>query len=185
MIRQDELAPVFEHTVSKSFKKGDYFLRIGEYCRHIGFINKGLLMDTVIDNSGKDVVTNFMMEGCFFTYIEGLTAPVPSHKNFIFLEDSETLLMPKEHLQRIFNENPRFVDLFNQVLVEDIKIRLLNEQNAKTLSLEERYFALEKNFPNAFQRIPQKYLASYLGIEPPSLSRLRKRLTRKREINRG
>lgn len=178
-VSKDELEMVFSQVTSKNFQKGEYFLRTGEYCRHIGFLNSGIIMEAAIDNSGKEVITNFMVEGCFFTYVEGLTDNFPSHKNFVFLENSEALLLSKENMQKVFNSNPRFINLFSQILTEDLSARLLNEQNAKTLSLEERYHNLQKQFPDAFQRIPLKYLAGYLGIEPPSLSRLRRRLTGK------
>jgi len=65
-------------------------------------------------------------------------------------------------------------------LAEEIKKLMLNEQSFKTISLEQRYLNLEKQYPNAFQKIPLKYLADYLGIEAPSLSRLRKRIAKAR-----
>lgn len=79
----------------------------------------------------------------------------------------------------IFKENPKFETLFSQILAEELRLVLLNEQSSKTLSVEERYLALENTFPGALQRIPVKFIAGYLGIEAPSLSRLRSRLAGK------
>ncbi|MEO7489234.1 MAG: hypothetical protein ABIU77_19125, partial [Ferruginibacter sp.] len=79
----------------------------------------------------------------------------------------------------IFKANPKFETLFSQILAEELRLVLLNEQNRKVQSTEERYLALENTFPGALQRVPVKYIAGYLGIEAPSLSRLRRRLAGK------
>lgn len=179
LISQEELEKAFAYSQPKDFGKGEYLLRIGQFCRFIGFLNKGLIMTTIIDNAGNEKASSFINEGCFFTYTEGLASDISSHKNFIAIEDSETLLLSKDDLAKIFKENPKFESLLNQMLAEEVRNLLLNEHSNKTLSLEERYLNLEKIYPNAFQRIPLKYLADYLGIEAPSLSRLRKRLAGK------
>jgi CRP/FNR family transcriptional regulator, anaerobic regulatory protein len=179
VISEEELMRSFNYSEPKSFVKGEHLLRAGQYCNFIGFLNKGLIITTIIDNAGNEKASNFICEGCFFTYTEGLASNTPSHKNFIALEACETLMLSKDNLAVIFKENPKFETLLNQILAEEVRFLLLNEQAGKTLSLDERYLNLEKQYPNAFQRIPLKYLADYLGIEPSSLSRLRKRLAGK------
>jgi CRP-like cAMP-binding protein len=178
-ISKSELEESFKYSLPRTFKKGEYLLRIGEYCRFIGFVNKGLIVTTIVDNTGNEKASQFICENCFFTYTEGLASNIPSHKNFIALEECETLMLSKESLALIFRENPKFETLLNQILAEEVRNLLLNEQATKTNSLEERYLNFQKQYPDAFQRIPQKYIANYLGIEPPSLSRLRKRLAGK------
>lgn len=180
IISQSELEKSFSYSEQKTFSKGEYLLRIGEYCRFIGFLNKGLIMTTILDNEGTEKASQFIYEGCFFTYTEGLASNILSHKNFIALEECETLILSKESLSVIFKENQKFETLFNQILAEEVRNLLLNEQATKTDSLEERYLQLDHQFPNAFQRISLKYLADYLGIEPQSLSRIRKRLAKNR-----
>lgn len=179
MISQAELEMSFSFSEPKSFAKGENILRIGEYCRFVGFLNKGLIMTTILDNVGNEKASQFIYEGCFFTYTEGLATNAPSHKNFVALEECDALMLSKENLAIIFKANTKFETLFNQILAEEVRNLLLNEQASKTLGLEERYLSLEQHYPNAFQRIPLKYLADFLGIEPPSLSRLRKRLAGK------
>ena len=178
-IAHKEIEEVLQYTSFKQFAKGDRILSIGEYCRFIGFLNKGLIVTTVIDDSGNERAHEFKLENCFFTYTEGLAGNAKSHKNFIALEDCDALLLNKEYLPLIFREHPKFATLFSQILAEELRIVLLNEQNSKSLSVEERYLDLEKTYPNAMQRIPAKYIAGYLGIEAPSLSRLRRRLAGK------
>ncbi len=178
-ISREEIGESLKYSEFKQYSKGDYILRVGEYCRFIGFLNKGFIVTTFLDDSGNEKVAEFKHEGCFFTYTEGLVGNSPSHKNFIAIEDCEALMLKKEHLPLIFTANPKFETLFSQILAEELRIVLLAEQNNKTLSVEERYLALENTFPQALQRIPVKYIAGYLGIEAPSLSRLRRRLAGK------
>src|SRR4051812_8813222 len=86
LIPDEDLEKAFEFSSVRCYKKGDYILRIGEYCRFIGFVNSGLIFNTIITDEGKEVATNFIFENCFFTYTEGLTYNIPSHKNSIALE---------------------------------------------------------------------------------------------------
>jgi CRP/FNR family transcriptional regulator, anaerobic regulatory protein len=178
-IPDTELESAFQFTDVKHFKKGDYIIKMGEYCRFISFINYGLIIGTIIDESGKEIVCSFTFENCFFTYTEGISSNVPSHKNFIALEDCEMLILEKEKLPFIFAINQKFETLFTQILAEEVTRLLLADHNNRTLSAEEKYLHFINNCPQAFNRIPLKHIAGYLGIEPPSLSRLRKKLAGK------
>ena len=178
-LSENDLEKSFQFTTVQHFKKGDYVIRIGDYCRFIGFINQGLVVGTIIDPAGKEIACNFTFENCFFTYTEAIGSNVPSHKNFIALEDCEMLMVEKEKLPLIFAINQKFETLFTQILAEEIRNLLLADQNNRTESLETKYLKFINSFPEAFNRIPQKYIAGFLGIEPPSLSRLRRRLAGK------
>ena len=154
-------------------------MKIGEYCRFIGFLNSSLKVSSIIDGTGKEAACNFCFENCFFTYTEGIGYNVASHKNFLALEDCEMLVLSKDKLPLIFSINQKFETLFTQILAEDLSNVLQAEQNARTESVETRYCQFLDAFSEAFNRIPLKYIAGYLGIEAPSLSRLRKRLAKK------
>lgn len=174
-IPERDLEESFKYASIKYFKKGDYILRIGEYCRFIGFVNSGMILSTILYD-GKEIASNFTFENCFFTYTEGLNQNIPSHKNSVALEDCEMLIIEKEKLPLIFSINSKFETLFTQILADELRYVLINEQNSRTLSAESRYLQFIEMFPTAFNRIPLKHIAGYLGIEPPSLSRLRKKL---------
>jgi CRP-like cAMP-binding protein len=115
----------------------------------------------------------------FFTYTEGINNNIPSHKNFIALEDCEMIVLEKEKLPLIFSMNQKFETLFAQILAEEVRNLLLNEENIRTQSVEKRYLNFIERYPDAFNRIPLKYIAGYLGIEAASLSRVRKKLAGK------
>jgi CRP-like cAMP-binding protein len=178
-IPAEDLEKAFQYSHVRYFKKGDYVIRSGEYCRFIAFINYGLIAGTITDQTGKEITCHFSFENCFFTYAEGISYNVPSHKNFIALEDCELLMLEKEKLPLIFALNQKFETLFTQVLAEELRNLLLADVNSRTQSLENRYLQFIHTYPDAFNRIPLKHIAGYLGIEPPSLSRLRRRLAGK------
>lgn len=178
-IPADDLEKAFQYSSTRHFKKGEYVIRIGDYCRFIGFINNGLVAGSFVDETGKEITCSFFFESCFFTYAEGISMNVPSHKNFMALEDCEMLVLEKEKLPVIFSLNQKFETLFTQILAEELRNLLLSDLNNRTQSLEDRYLQFIHTYPDAFNRIPLKHIAGYLGIEPPSLSRLRRRLAGK------
>jgi CRP/FNR family transcriptional regulator, anaerobic regulatory protein len=177
-IAEADLEKAFDYSSLCNYKKGDQVLKAGDYCRFIGFLNEGLIV-TTINADGKEIACNFIYEGCFFTYTEGIGLHTPSHKNFVALEDCEILMISKEDMPRIFALNPKFETLFTQLLAEELRNLLLTEHQSRTQPLETRYLNFLDIIPDAFNRIPLKHIAGYLGIEPQSLSRLRKRLANK------
>jgi CRP/FNR family transcriptional regulator, anaerobic regulatory protein len=177
-IPDEALEKSFEYSSVRHFKKGERILKAGDYCRFIAFLNSGLIVTTIL-SEGKEIACNFIHEGCFFTYTEGISQQTPSHKDFIALEDCNVLMISKELLPQIFALNPKFEALFTQLLAEELRNLLLTEQQNRTQPLEVRYLNFLNSVPDAFNRIPLKYIAGYLGIEPQSLSRLRKRMAGK------
>jgi CRP-like cAMP-binding protein len=131
-ISREEIEESLQYSDFKKYAKGDYILRAGEYCRFIGFLNKGFIVTTFVDESGSEKASEFKHEGCFFTYTEGLANNSPSHKNFIAIEDCEAIVLNKEYLPLIFKANPKFETLFSQILAEELRLVLLDEQNRKT-----------------------------------------------------
>jgi hypothetical protein len=89
------------------------------------------------------------------------------------------LVLEKDKLPIIFSMNQKFETLFTQILAEELSRLLLADHQRRTQSIESRYLHFIDTCPGAFNRIPLKHIAGYLGIEPPSLSRLRRRLARK------
>ena len=179
LISDEDLEKAFQYSSLRNYKKHDYILRPGEYCRFIGFLNSGLVVTTIVDEQGKETACGFCFENCFFTYSEGIITNEPSYKNYIALQDCEMLILEKEKLPMIFSINAKFETLFTQILAEDLRNILLTEQKTRTQSAESRYLQFIETYPHAFHHIPLKYIAGYLGIEPPSLSRLRKKLAGK------
>ena len=105
-ISREEIEENLQYSEFKTYAKGEYVLRAGEYCRFIGFLNKGFIVTTITDSTGDEKAAEFKHKGCFFTYTEGLAGNTPFRKNFIAVEDCEALLLNKEYLPLIFKANP-------------------------------------------------------------------------------
>jgi CRP/FNR family transcriptional regulator, anaerobic regulatory protein len=184
-VPDEALERAFGHSRIVRYKKGEYILRAGEYCGFVAFLNLGLIMVTLSDKVGKEIICKFFFEDEFFTYIESIKNNIPSHKNFIAMEDCEVLLLNKSELPLIFSIHPAFETFFNLCILDDLHRMMRYVQDSQTQSLEERYLNMMTTRATLFDRIPLKFIAGYLGVAPPSLSRLRKRLVKRREINRG
>jgi hypothetical protein len=95
------------------------------------------------------------------------------------MEDCELLCISKCDLDKLEGQFPKLKAFFEEKRQKKIFATMSSLNDVKSLTPEERYLDLVKKHPHIFQRIPLQYIASYLDIEPPSLSRLRSRLTKK------
>lgn len=160
-----------------SLAKGDHFLRTGEVCDRIGFIGSGVVR-TYHMKDGEDVTTEISMDGMYCTnYVSFLTRK-PSTRAMVALEPVEMLVFDHAHLQALYSKSAA-AERMGRRIAETIYI-CGEERNEQFLleSAENRYMRLMKEQPEVFQRIPLKYIASYLGVRPESLSRIRSRWAR-------
>ena len=178
-VSDEALERAFGYSREVHYKKGELILRAGEYCHFIGFLNSGLIMVTLTDEAGREVICEFCIENEFFTYIESINDNIPSHKNFVALEDCTVLMLNKSELPEVFSIDAAFETLFNRAILEDLQRLMLYAQEKQTQSVEERYVKMMTMHPELLNRVPLKYIAGYLGVAAPSLSRLRKRLAGK------
>jgi CRP/FNR family transcriptional regulator, anaerobic regulatory protein len=176
-----EISQIEPYITAKNYTKNDFLLKEGEYCPFIGFLNSGLIRSYIL-NDGKEMTTQFIFENCFFTYLEGLLQAVPSHKNFVALENCQTLTIKKTDLPEILNINPKFESIFRLLLFDESLLQIKTIESERKETPTERYLKFLKQFPTANNRIPIKFIASFLGIEPQSLSRIRNRLTQKAKV---
>ena len=93
-ISRDEIEESLKYSEFKRFTKGNYILRAGEYCQFIGFLNKGFIVTTFVDESGNEIASEFKHEGCFFTYTEELAPPLLVSLSLLL----KTLAIPKTPL---------------------------------------------------------------------------------------
>lgn len=147
----------------------------GHVARELYFINRGCLR--FYYNRDGDEVTGFIfLENLFATALDSFLQQEPSTQIVETLEDSELLVISHSGLQRLYEHSTNF-QVFGRKLAEQ---RLVNAQRILSSyildSPEERYRKLLATQPEWLQRVPQRYIASFLGITPVSLSRIRKRI---------
>ena len=157
-------------------RKKEFLLRSGEVCRVRYYINKGCFRRYTIDDHGKEVILNFAFEEWWIGDLESFQKHNPSIYYIQALEDSEVFCLSNEDLEPLYKAVPKFREFDNRK-IENSHYAMLKRLTLQSASQEEKYLALIQQYPELFQRVPLHYIASYLGMEPESLSRLRKRLS--------
>ncbi|MFD0798439.1 Crp/Fnr family transcriptional regulator [Maribacter chungangensis] len=176
-LTENEKNAIVSLDVFRSFKKGTILLREGENSKDGYFVLKGCLRTYyLIDGEEKTTA--------FYTEMEGITPHsvinnTPSKYNIVCVEDSLVTVANPEMEVEMFTKFPKFETLCRILSEELLAKKQIDFDQFKTSSPEQRYLNLLQNRPDLIQRIPQYQLASYLGIKPQSLSRLRARILEK------
>ncbi|RKR09260.1 CRP-like cAMP-binding protein [Flavobacterium sp. 90] len=160
----------------KSVKKGEFFLADGQVCQHVGFILKGL-MRYFINQDGEEKTYAFAQENNFVCNYESFLPQTPSTKIIQALEDCEILQISNADLQ-IFYKSISEGEKFGRLIIGLVFIDLLQDLSSfYTDTPEYRYEKFIKKHPDLQQRISQYHIASFVGVKPQSLSRIRKRIS--------
>jgi len=156
-------------------QSGQYFLEEGQLCRYVGFIEEGLMRYHMNDN-GNQKTLYFNKEGEFVSNYQSFLPRVPSNTSIQAIEDATLQVINYADLQRMYtavNEGEKL----GRLAIENVFINSLEQlKSFYRDSPSDRYQHFLRSYPDLAQRIPQYYIASYVGIKPQSLSRIRKRL---------
>jgi CRP-like cAMP-binding protein len=178
-LSQDEKQLIRELSIIKSFKKGAILLKEGKVSYDSYFVLEGCLRTFSLKNN-EEKTTEFYTEMEVLPPASSLDGS-PSLYSISCVEDTVVCISNPELEQAAFARFPRF-EMMCRVLSEQLVAKArLELDKFKTSSAEERYLALIESRPDLFQRVPQHQLASYLGITPESLSRLRGRLVKRQQ----
>ncbi|TDW48114.1 CRP-like cAMP-binding protein [Flavobacterium sp. 270] len=176
MSEKELVAAVF---MTKHLRKRQYLLQEGDICKYMSFIIKGAGRVFAVNDRGQEHIFRFAVENWWLGDFESYNFSTPSIYNIEMLEDSDVLMITKDHLD----------ELRKNVNAVDIMIREIDKKGAVatqrrihssiSLNAEERYSNLLHTYPNFLERFPQVMIASYLGITAETLSRIRKNLLKK------
>jgi CRP-like cAMP-binding protein len=163
--------------VCKTYQKDDYFLRPGQVCREVGFIQKGLIRYYTIKDNGEEMTMHFGKENEFTSNYQSFLNHSASQRGIQCLEACEILVISYDNVQRLYEE-VKEGQKFGRLICEFLYLQTLNQLNSIYVDdPEKRYLNFINDYPDLQQRIPQYYISSYVGVKPPSLSRIRKRLS--------
>lgn len=177
-INKDEEELISVLFKERSIKKGDFFLTEGQVCKQVGFITKGL-MRYYINQDGEEKIYDFAQENDFISNYESFIPQAPSTKNIQAIEDCDILQLSLPDLQ-IFYKSIREGERFGRLVIEQVFIQTLQDLSSfYTETPEYRYGKFIRKHPDLQQRISQYHIASYVGVKPQSLSRIRKRILNK------
>jgi CRP/FNR family transcriptional regulator, anaerobic regulatory protein len=159
----------------KHFAKKDFLLKEGQVCNKISFINSGC-MRAFYDVEGIENTVQFFFADSWYTDYGSFLTGTPASENMQAIEPCEIVQVKKDDLYNLYDTYPVF-DRVGRVMAENafLSISQLNKMLTNE-EPEQRYLNLFKQRPEIVEKIPQHYIASYLGIQPESLSRIRKRI---------
>ena len=161
-------------------KKGEFLLRAGEKAKYGMFVASGCLRTYTIDNKGKEHILQFSPEDWWTGDMNGLVNDMPSEFFIDAIEDSEILLFDNPSLKKLNEYVPASSAMYQFALQKSITATNQRVISSLTATAEERYNEFLKKYPSLLQRVPQHMIASYLGVSPETLSRIRKQQSRKR-----
>ena len=161
------------------YRKRQYVLQEGDICNHFNFIVRGCLRMYNVDHQGNIHILQFAAENWWLADIGSFHDRKPSVLNIDALEDTMVLQISHEHLLSLYTNATKFDRIF-RVLIENSFVSLQNRllQNISSTA-EARYLSFLESYSHLINRIPQTQIASFLGITPEFLSRLRNRQAKK------
>jgi CRP/FNR family transcriptional regulator, anaerobic regulatory protein len=166
--------------LGKHLKKGGVLLREGEVAKYSAFVEKGCLRSFVIDNKGKEHIVLFAPENWWITDSESIRNGTPATYFIDAIEESDILLLDTPSHLKLLEQVPGYASAFQTGVQKHAAAKDRRIVASLAATAEERYNDFLKTYPSIAQRVPQHMLASYLGITPETLSRIRKQLSRRK-----
>lgn len=163
----------------KKVSKHEMLLQEGEVCRNTFFVEKGLLRMYSIDKNGKEHVIQFAPENWLIGDRSSLYFNEKSRYYIEAVEESEVLFLQPDFFSKLLEEFPNTIEKNDLIIQKHVKSLQDRINSLLGETAEERYLKFIKMYPDLLLRVPQWMIASYLGITPESLSRVRKELAKK------
>jgi CRP-like cAMP-binding protein len=164
--------------VPRRLRKGHTLSQTGEPCRYLAFVTSGCLRAYSIDEKGEEHVVQFAVDQWWITDMYSFLTGKPADYIIEALEESDVLLIDAAAYEELCTTVPAFERYF-RILLQNNYIATHRRLLASiSLSAEERYLQLTDEYPTIVQRVAQRHIASYLGITPEALSRIRGRIAK-------
>jgi CRP-like cAMP-binding protein len=165
--------------VPQRIKQGDVIESTGEVTRYFVYVGSGCLLSYYTDKQGDENVIQFAVSGWWTGDLHSYTKSLPSIFTTKALTDSEVWLIPKASLDLLLEKYPKFERYFRIIFQNSLVTHQSRLMQSFSATAEERYLTFRDKYPTLEQYIPQKYIASYLGMTPEFLSKIRRKLMEK------
>lgn len=166
-----------EHLLSltevRTYSAKTIILNSGDICTHSFFVNSGILRSFTINDNIVEHVLNFACSGWWIADMYSWITQQPGSLFIDVIEDAEVVLLSKENQNQLYHDIPKF-ERFFRILVENALVA--NQQrimNKLTMTAEERYSQFLKRYPSVANQVPQKHIASYIGVTPEFFSKMK------------
>lgn len=175
-LTEEELEFCKSFFIPKKLRRKQFLLQEGDVCNRIAFVEKGALYSYSIDNKGNQRVIQFAFEGWWIADLYSYLTREPSNLNIEVLEECELLLIEAIQHEKLMKELPAY-NTYTRIVYQDAYVALQRRiEGTIGLTAEEKYIRFMNNYATIVNRVPQHLIASYLGISPETLSRIRKQL---------
>jgi CRP-like cAMP-binding protein len=174
-LTEEEIAYTMRGYVPMTVKANDFFLKEGEVCNYIGFVKDGLLRSYMYDDHANEITSDFFPENTLIISFDSFNSRVPSKENIKAIEDSELMVISYEKQKELYDKIPAW-NLICRDLA-DFKSREMIERARRfqIMSATERYHTFCEEHPDILQRTTLGTIASYIGVDIATLSRIRKK----------
>lgn len=160
----------------KKLRKKQYLLQEGDVCKTIAFVEKGALRAYSLDETGNENIIQFALEGWTISDLYSFLTGEPATYTIDALEDSELVLISKPAHEELLKTMPAY-ETYTRLQITGAYLAMQKRlTSVLSLSSEERYANLTSTYPDIVQRVPQHMIASYMGLKPETLSRVRKKI---------
>lgn len=171
----DEKAQIESAFKTRHLRKRQYLLQEGDVCKYMAFVMKGAGRMYTIKENSQETIIRLAIESWWLGDYESYNLHVPSIYYIEMTEDSKLLLITHEDLNKLSAAIPAIAEMVSEIDRKGIIATQKRIRAAISLDAEERYEWLAKSYPEFIKRFPQIMIASYLGISPETLSRVRKK----------
>jgi CRP-like cAMP-binding protein len=166
--------------IPKKLRKRQYLLQEGDICRTSAFVEKGALRAYSVGENGGESIIQFALEGWTISDLYSFLTEEPARYNIDALEDAELVLVSKSAHEELLKTMPKY-ETYTRLQITGAYLAMQKRLTSiMSLSLEERYNNLIAMYPDIVQRVPQHMIASYMGLTPETLSRVRKKIAGQR-----
>jgi CRP/FNR family transcriptional regulator, anaerobic regulatory protein len=166
---------ILKYAEVREYKKDELILKPGMIANYASFVLKGIVRSYYI-KEGEEITTKFLQEGATITSIYSFFSRKPGNEYIMALEDTTLASFHYDNMQRLYKEHPSF-NVIGRVITERyLYFSEIELYNLRKVKAEDRYHFFEKHYSRLLQRVPLKYIATYLGMNLETLSRIRGRI---------
>lgn len=164
----------------KKIKKKQFLIHENEFNKFTAFVNKGCLRSYSVDRNGFEHIIQFAPPGWWIADIASVISNQPGKLNIDALEDTEMFILSREDQLGLFEKIPKFERFFRIITENSIAANSHRLIDYMGLSAQERYFTFCNRYPTLMQSLPQKQIASYIGVTPEFLSKIKAEFLKKK-----
>ena len=177
-LSEEDWAVIEAVCIIKKLRKHQFLLQEGDVWRFHAFVCKGCLRRYSIDEKGAEHIMQFSIENWWAGDRDSLMNKTPTKYNIDAVEDSVILVIRNEDFEKLCQQLPAFNNLMSHLIFRSLNASQERINATISLTAEEKYLHFINNFPALANRVPRHMVASYLGITPETLSRIKSNLSK-------